>query len=109
MRDLRWIRLATALVLVSAACTQQAKPVRDDAAPAPPPSPAPAPTVTMAAGAALPSGCAERSPKPAQSVTFVAGGRAWALDPGSDRPSCLFEVGDAGPFAWGPRGDRVLL
>ncbi len=63
----------------------------------------------MASGAPLPGGCAERPPRPAQTVTFVAGGRAWALDPDGDRPTCLFEVDDAGPFAWGPQGDRVLL
>jgi hypothetical protein len=112
MRDFRRTRLVTALVLASVACTQQAQPATDGATPTPQPSlpsPAPAPSVTMASGEALPTGCAERSPRPAQTVTFVADGRAWALDPGGVRPSCLFEVDDAGPFAWGPQGDRVLL
>jgi WD40-like Beta Propeller Repeat len=112
MRDIRLIRLVTTLVLVSSSCTQQTEPARDDVAPAPQPSQsseAPAPSVSMASGSALPDGCAERSPRPAQTVAFVAGGRAWALDPDGDRPTCLFEVDDAGPFAWGPQGDRVLL
>ena len=43
-------------------------------------------------------------------VTFLAGGRAWAVAP--DDPTtvtCLFEASDAGLFSWGPQGDRVVL
>ena len=112
MRDDRRTRLVAALVLASVACTQQPQPATESVTPAPQPSmpsPTPAPGVTMASGAALPTGCSDRAPKPAQTVAFVAEGRAWALDPGRDRPSCLFGVDDAGPFAWGPQGDRVLL
>jgi hypothetical protein len=42
-------------------------------------------------------------------VTFVAEGHAWALNPSGGDLTCLFAVADAGPFAWGPLGDRVLL
>jgi hypothetical protein len=42
-------------------------------------------------------------------VTFVAGGHAWALNSSGGELTCLFAVDDAGPFAWGPLGDRVLL
>jgi hypothetical protein len=42
-------------------------------------------------------------------VTFVASGYAWAMSPGGDHLTCLFAVADAGPFEWGPLGDRVLL
>jgi hypothetical protein len=43
-------------------------------------------------------------------VTFVAGGRAWAVSPDEPAtPTCLFEVDDPGSFSWGPRGDRVTL
>jgi len=31
------------------------------------------------------------------------------LDPATGRLSCLLKSGDAGPFLWGPQGDRVLL
>lgn len=46
---------------------------------------------------------------PSDTVAFVADGRAWALDPDDGRLACLFPIDDAGPFAWGPQGDRVLL
>jgi hypothetical protein len=46
---------------------------------------------------------------PAATVTFVANGLAWALEPRSGRLACLFSAADPGPFAWGPRGDRALL
>ena len=100
------------LLLVSVGCTQTE--------PSPPtgptgveptgptPSEGPAGT-TLADGSSLPAGCDEGSPRGRQSVTFVAEGRAWALQPGSGQLTCMFEVDDPGPFAWGPRGDRVLL
>lgn len=64
---------------------------------------------TLADGSPLPDGCDEGSPRARQTVTFVAEGRAWALHPGTGRLTCMFEVDDPGPFAWGPQGDRVLL
>jgi hypothetical protein len=63
----------------------------------------------LASGDALPKGCRNGSSRAAQTVAFVAVGRAWALDPTSGALTCLFEVSDPGPFAWGPLGDRVLL
>jgi hypothetical protein len=59
----------------------------------------------------LPAGCpAGRTPPASAILTFVSGGRAWAVAP--DDPStltCLFSVSAPGYFSWGPRGDRVLL
>jgi hypothetical protein len=73
------------------------------------PSPSPAPSVaTLASGAALPA-CAPTAPKASATVTFVASGHAWALDPSGANLTCLFAVTDPGPFDWGPLGDRVLL
>jgi len=66
-------------------------------------------TTTLADGSPLPGGCSERLPRSGQTVAFVAEGRAWALQPGTGRLTCMFEVDDPGPFAWGPQGDRVLL
>jgi len=63
---------------------------------------------TLASGGALPA-CAPRAPKASATVTFVALGHAWAMSPSGTDLSCLFAVADAGPFAWGPLGDRVLL
>jgi hypothetical protein len=63
----------------------------------------------LASGRGLPARCATREVRPAATVTFVANGLAWALEPRSGRLTCLFSVGDPGPFAWGPRGDRALL
>lgn len=62
----------------------------------------------LADGTPLPDGC-PGNVLLSQSVAFVAGGRAWALDPDTGDLACLFDVEDAGPFAWGPQGDRVLL
>jgi hypothetical protein len=63
----------------------------------------------LASGTRLPARCVPRGARPAATVTFVANGFAWALEPGSGGLTCLFAVRDAGPFAWGPRGDRALL
>lgn len=72
-------------------------------------SPPPMPTVTFGDGQPLPEGCVEGRPRPSQTVAFVAQGRAWAVDPRGVRLTCLFEVDEPAPFAWGPQGDRVLL
>jgi hypothetical protein len=69
----------------------------------------PAPGTTLAGGEALPEGCDPGRVTSRQTVAFAAEGRAWSLDPRSGRLSCLFEVTDPGPFAWGPQGDRALL
>jgi hypothetical protein len=72
-------------------------------------SAAPAPSeATLASGVALPA-CAPGAPNASASVTFVASGYAWALSPSGADLTCLFPVTDAGPFEWGPLGDRVLL
>ncbi len=63
----------------------------------------------LASGKALPAGCVTRGVRTDATASFVAEGRAWALDPATGRATCLFAVRDAGPFAWGPRGDRALL
>jgi hypothetical protein len=70
---------------------------------------APSPSVpTLASGAALPA-CVPEAPKPSATVTFVASGHAWALSPDGDDLTCLFAIDDAGPFSWGPLGDRALV
>jgi hypothetical protein len=68
----------------------------------------PSPATTLADGSALPLGC-DGSARSSETVAFVAGDRAWALDPATQRLDCLFPTTDPAPFAWGPQGDRVLL
>jgi hypothetical protein len=63
----------------------------------------------LASGKPLPSRCLPGKARPKATVTFVGTGRAWALEPTSSKVTCLFAVRRAGPFAWGPRGDRALL
>src|SRR4051794_5642319 len=80
------------------------------------PAAAPATTTTNAAATTttspptLPDGCDVGTPDAGAVVTFVAAGRAWAMDPSRpNRFTCLFPVGDSGFFSWGPQGDRVVL
>lgn len=63
----------------------------------------------LASGTPLPAECVAQTPRARATVTFVAGGRAWALEPGTMRLTCLFPASHPGPFAWGPRADRALL
>ena len=42
-------------------------------------------------------------------MAFVSGGHAWALNAAGTHLTCLFDVQNAGPFLWGPLGDRALL
>ena len=63
----------------------------------------------LASGAPLPTGCADGDASADATASFVAAGRAWALDPATGRVQCLFRVQNPGPFSWGPRGDRALL
>jgi len=63
---------------------------------------------TLVSGAGLPA-CTPGAPIASATVTFVADGYAWALSPDATHLTCLFPVADAGPFEWGPLGDRVLL
>ena len=116
MAGRRWTRVAAACcaVLTLASCTgdasEQASPTVAPSPPASPSgSPSPDPTTVLGNGEPLPEGCDARRPTAAQTVTFVADGRAWAIDPDGERLVCLFEVEDAAPFAWGPQGDRVAL
>jgi hypothetical protein len=67
-----------------------------------------APAATQVSGVALPA-CASAPPKASQTITFIASGHAWALDPSGTHLTCLFAVTDPGPFEWGPLGDRALL
>ncbi len=77
------------------------------------PAPTRAPTAATAPPgliAALPTGCDASLPGPGAVLTFVAGGRAWAVAPGhASSLRCLFPTTDPGLWSWGPRGDRVLL
>lgn len=117
--------ISTAMLIVLAACTSapavspRAEPSTGPASSAtsagtasPPGSSATtapsAPITTLASGAALPA-CVPGAPAVSDSVAFVASGHAWALSSGGDHLTCLFPVGDAGPFEWGPLGDRALL
>jgi hypothetical protein len=65
-------------------------------------------TPELASGAPLPASCVQRRVPADAAVAFVASGRAWALDRRGSA-TCLFEARAAGPFAWGPRGDRAVL
>jgi hypothetical protein len=67
------------------------------------------PVATLANGRPVPICTGTFSADPAQTVSFVAGGFAYALDPDTLDTSCAMAVTDAGPFLWGPLGDRVLL
>ena len=72
-------------------------------------SPGPSSQVTtLASGAVLPA-CVPGVPRNSATVAFVAQGHAWAMSPAGAGLTCLFDVEDAGPFAWGPLGDRALL
>jgi hypothetical protein len=64
---------------------------------------------TLANGQPLPAGCPVGANARAQTVAFVAGGNAWALDPHTGEAACLFPAPEPGPFTWNPRGDRALL
>jgi hypothetical protein len=113
-----------AVVAVVAGCTSSrphqtpAAPTTTSVAGAPPPNATSATGATSASSAttpagliaALPNGCGAGLPGPGAVLTFVAGGRAWAVAPGdASSLRCLFPVTDPGPWSWGPRGDRVLL
>jgi hypothetical protein len=108
---MRWIRSVLVSALLLGACTQT--PV-DDETRSPSDGTTESPSVVPATGPRLPDG----TPLPdgctggagaAETVAFVADGRAWALNPADEDLACLFPLDDAGPFAWGPQGDRVLL
>jgi hypothetical protein len=88
--------VAIALVLLAAGCSFGSD---ESSAPSEP---------ELASGASLPARCVHRRVPAEATVAFVAKGRAWALD-SNGRVICLFSVGAAGPFSWGPRGDRALL
>jgi hypothetical protein len=109
---MRWVTLALAAAFLAGACTQtpdDGGSVTPSASESLSPSPSLEPTgARLADGTPLPEGCTTGAIT-SQTVAFVAEDRAWALDPETNELSCLFPVEDAGPFAWGPQGDRVLL
>jgi hypothetical protein len=107
---MRWTRFVLAAALFAGACTQ---PAADEETPTPTVGTTESPSVVatgarMPDGTPLPSGCTGGAGA-TQTVAFVADGRAWAIDPEDGDLACLFPVENAGPFAWGPQGDRVLL
>ena len=102
------VGLAASLVVL-AACTSSTGTPTGPPNSGGPGSGTPGVRTLLASGDPLPKGCRDRSSKAAQTVAFVAQGRAWALDPATGALACLFDVSDPGPFAWGPLGDRVLL
>ena len=63
----------------------------------------------LASGEPLPAKCVRAAVGRSATVTFVAAGKAWALNPATGRVACLFTAPHPGPFEWGPRADRALL
>lgn len=107
----RWsgVRSLAAALIAMTACTTDGSPSSTPSArPSGSSSPVPVAT-TLADGRTLPEGCPNGRVSAEQTVTFVAGGNAWALDPSAGEVGCLFVTADPGPFAWNPRGDRALL
>lgn len=115
------IRLPAAIaaaMMIATACTRSREPApratptaspTSSVQPTASPTPSPVVPVELASGRTLPDACEPRAASPtAFPVAFVARGAAWAVD-ADGRARCLFAVGDPGPFAWGPLGDRVLL
>jgi hypothetical protein len=107
---MRSIRAVLALALLVGACTQ---PPAGDESPSPSVGQTDSPSVVptgarLPDGTPLPAGCTGGAGA-SETVAFVADGRAWALNPDDGGLACLFPVESAGPFAWGPQGDRVLL
>src|SRR5689334_1944932 len=109
-RRVLWV---VAIALVAGSCTSTTTTVTvPPTVESPPPTStttSPPPTgATLADGSALPSRCDGKAVA-SETVAFVADGRAWVLDPKSGDLACLFRVGQPGPFAFGPQGDRVML
>jgi hypothetical protein len=110
MRALRRVSPLVVVLLGASACTAGSGSDRPEPTPTvAASSPAAAVRATLADGSPIPRSCVGGAAKVRQSVAFVTDGMAWAVDPRGNRLSCLFEVSVAGPFAWGPQGDRVLL
>jgi hypothetical protein len=111
-RGTKWLGFVLASALLAGACTEPPEDAESPSSPVsetPSDSPSVVPTgARLADGTPLPDGCTGVATR-AQTVSFVAGDRAWALDPDTNELSCLLPVEDPGPFAWGPQGDRVLL
>jgi hypothetical protein len=113
---MRTWRFSVTALLLAAACTSSSPSATTPIAISPSPATttavpttgSPSPTTTLADGSALPLGC-DGTERASETVAFVAGDRAWGLDPATERLDCLFPTTDPGPFAWGPQGDRVLL
>jgi hypothetical protein len=106
---MRRVRIGLAFLALAAACTRTEPPPEPRTEPTREPSPSVEPSAArLPDGSPLPEGCTGGA-GPDHTVAFVADGRAWALDPSDGDVACLFPVADAGPFAWGPQGDRVLL
>ncbi len=110
-------RLATfiaAVAMVAVGCSsgspRSVEPPTRSATPSATISVSPSSTAENAAlVASLPEGCEQSVPPAEAAVAFVASGRAWAVAPDGTGLACLFETADPGPFAWGPRADRVAL
>ena len=98
---------STATSTATPTATSTATPTASVSSPSVSSIPSPA-VAKLASGVALPA-CTPGVPKASDTVTFVAAGYAWALSPSGASLTCLFPVADAGPFEWGPLGDRVLL
>jgi hypothetical protein len=113
----RWVVAGAVVSLVAGACSGGSRtvptatpltPPQTSASLPPIPSASASPTV-QALVAAVPDGCAAATSGVSATVSFVLGGRAWAVAPDGSGLTCLFELPDPGPFLWGPRGDRVVV
>jgi hypothetical protein len=111
------LRGLAAVFLLASACSKESSistattgsPATSITTPATSPSTSPLPATRLASGEALPAECSPGSPQPTDTVAFAALGRAWTLSPSGEGLTCLFDVGDPGPFVWGPLGDRVQV
>jgi hypothetical protein len=106
------------VTLLAGACKggaqQTASPTGATTPPSTIPPTSPSPSVTPPTGpaaliASLPVSCDQGVPAASASITFAADGRGWAVAPDGDGLTCLFDVGNPGLFAWGPKADRVVL
>ncbi len=108
----RWVAvtLVALAACTNASSTGTSPSVTSPASPSSSATASPTPQgAVLANGEPLPAGCPDGTHAGSQTVAFVAGGNAWALDPGSEDLTCLFAAPDPGPFVWNPRGDRALL
>lgn len=103
-------RIAVVAGVLLGSCTSGPSPGTSPTVQPSPQTEPPESGAVLATGQAVPATCDPVPSSPSEAgVAFVAGGSAWAVRPDGSELACLFSVGDPGPFAWGPLGDRVVL